>query len=387
MFGRILGRSSEWDMTTQEVASLPLSLGGIGFTERCSDKSFSILGKLVRFIAHDIKARHPEVADSILPLMHQDWPPSLMAASRAAGELRGVSGFDPPSWQDLANGARPPFHDLDDQEPGVCVTGGNMRQLQECGARRSRTPVDVSSLELIRICFGCFFCVGSVSLCASLCARVDVAVFLTFLHHRASCSRAGVLGRRGFAVESAAARICREGGARVTVNMLVRDMDLPVPNARDARRLEIVADGLPLFGGVQLALDTTLVSPLHCDGSPHRGAANNDGRPCSCSTQEGDDISRADWSQCSMSPGETGGRGGPKRLDRSWSSWPRPKVEKPLGPEKTRRAVLVVSMGLSFGVRGSTSFRRVFVGCASLRRRQMVRCPVVMRWFMTLDTP
>ena len=54
-------------------------------------------------------------------------------------------------------------------------------------------------------------------------------------------------------------------------------MDLPVPNARAARRLEIVADGLPLFGGVQLAVDTTLVSPLHCDGSPHRCAANVDG--------------------------------------------------------------------------------------------------------------
>ena len=29
-------------------------------------------------------------------------------------------------------------------------------------------------------------------------------------HHRASCSRAGVLGRRGYALESAAAWVCRE---------------------------------------------------------------------------------------------------------------------------------------------------------------------------------
>ena len=33
-------------------------------------------------------------------------------------------------------------------------------------------------------------------------------------HHRASCPRAGVLGRRGCALESAAARIYREAGAR-----------------------------------------------------------------------------------------------------------------------------------------------------------------------------
>ena len=36
------------------------------------------------------------------------------------------------------------------------------------------------------------------------------------------------------------------------MNVLVRDMDLAVPNAHDARRLEILADGLPLFGGTQL---------------------------------------------------------------------------------------------------------------------------------------
>ena len=49
-------------------------------------------------------------------------------------------------------------------------------------------------------------------------------------HHRAACARAGVLGRRGFAVESVAARICREAGGRVTTNVLVRDMDLVRPD-------------------------------------------------------------------------------------------------------------------------------------------------------------
>ena len=52
----------------------------------------------------------------------------------------------------------------------------------------------------------------------------------------------------------------------MTVKMTVRDVDLGLP-AHDGCRLELVADGLPLFGGVQLSLDTTLVSPLHCDGS------------------------------------------------------------------------------------------------------------------------
>ena len=85
-----------------------------------------------------------------------------------------------------------------------------------------------------------------------------------------------MLGRRGFALESVGARICREAGGRVRTDMLVRDMDLDVP-VTDNRRLEVVVDGLPLRGRAQLAVDTTLVCALHADGTPRRGAAASDG--------------------------------------------------------------------------------------------------------------
>ena len=94
-------------------------------------------------------------------------------------------------------------------------------------------------------------------------------------HHRAGCAEAGVLGRRGCALESAAARVCREAGAMVTTNVLVRDLDLLPMDHVDARRLEVVADGLPL--GAQVAVDTTLVSPLRRDGTPHAQCAREDG--------------------------------------------------------------------------------------------------------------
>ena len=78
----------------------------------------------------------------------------------------------------------------------------------------------------------------------------------------AACAQAALLSRRGFAVELAAAEICREAGARVTTNVMVRDLDLAIPQqALDDRKLEIVADGPPLFGGVQLAIGTKLVRP------------------------------------------------------------------------------------------------------------------------------
>ena len=53
---------------------------------------------------------------------------------------------------------------------------------------------------------------------------------------------------------------CAAGGTRVSTNIMVRDMDLAVPNPGDSRRIEVLADGLALLGGVQLATDTTLVS-------------------------------------------------------------------------------------------------------------------------------
>ena len=39
--------------------------------------------------------------------------------------------------------------------------------------------------------------------------------------------------------------------------------------------LEVVACGLPLWHGAQIALDTTLVSPVRRDGQPHPGAAEH----------------------------------------------------------------------------------------------------------------
>ena len=63
----------------------------------------------------------------------------------------------------------------------------------------------------------------------------------------------------------------------MATNVWVRDMDLQKFNAIDGRRLEVVADGLSLWRGAQLAIDTTLVSPLSRDGSASRRAANHDG--------------------------------------------------------------------------------------------------------------
>ena len=54
----------------------------------------------------------------------------------------------------------------------------------------------------------------------------------------------------------------------MATNVMLRDLDLPVPVARGGRRLEIIADGLPLFGGAQLAVDATArPGAAHTDGA------------------------------------------------------------------------------------------------------------------------
>ena len=77
---------------------------------------------------------------------------------------------------------------------------------------------------------------------------------------------AGVLVRRAGPLERAVARVCREAGARVATNVFLRDLNLGMPLS-DGRRLEVVANGLPGFGGVQVAVDATLVSPVRRDGT------------------------------------------------------------------------------------------------------------------------
>ena len=93
--------------------------------------------------------------------------------------------------------------------------------------------------------------------------------------HWASCTRSGRVRKRARPLEQAWARVFRESGARVQENVFLRDTRLPNIHARDGRRLEIIASGLPLHRGVPLGVDATLVSPLHADGSPWAGAAEN----------------------------------------------------------------------------------------------------------------
>ena len=82
--------------------------------------------------------------------------------------------------------------------------------------------------------------------------------------------------KRATPTERMLARICREAGARVRYNAFLRDMNVHVP-ANDERRIEVLAQDLPCFGGAQLAVDITLRSVLGSSGQPKPHAADVDG--------------------------------------------------------------------------------------------------------------
>ena len=60
--------------------------------------------------------------------------------------------------------------------------------------------------------------------------------------------------------------------------MLLRDTALPGIDPEDGRHLEVVASGLPVAHGVPIAVDATVVSPLHADGTAWAHAAQRPGQ-------------------------------------------------------------------------------------------------------------
>ena len=72
-------------------------------------------------------------------------------------------------------------------------------------------------------------------------------------------------------ISSTYLKLNRFAGARVATNVALRELNLDAP-ATDGRRIEVVANGLPLWRGAQIAIDTTLVSPVQRNGLPRAGA-------------------------------------------------------------------------------------------------------------------
>ena len=227
-----------------------------------------------------IRQRHANIAQTMVEAL--DSPPVTaihLVGAASSRAMLAAGGFVSPFWYQLLQGWRPQQPAFDEIEPNESMHGWQFfvdKVVEErfrstvvwprctttqqallrsqsgpmSGLPFSAVPSPSSSrfpAHLFRVLlFRCFWLPLPLTSRTCRCGRLlDVHG-----HHRAACARAGVLGGRGFSVESAAARVCREAGARVSTNVFVRDLDLPVVGQDlDGRRLEVVADGLPLSIG------------------------------------------------------------------------------------------------------------------------------------------
>ena len=301
------------DLPAQALATahLPLSQGGLGLT--CA----SILATPAFWSswADSLPVLHtqlPQYAAQILEhLQHPSAAiPSIQAAAAAAQALE-ERGWTPPSWTELTQGTQPDPSEANteeaprtrgwQQQATIPVHTANYNELQAAIPPASQALLQsqagpFASRAFTTIPYSAEFEYPSHFFRILLLRRLRLHLPLSARScrcrrpldplgdHRAACAQSGVLRSRGGPLERAAARICREGGARVTTNTRLADLNIQNLSRVDDRRIEVIANGLPMWGGSQLAVDTTLVSPLTRTGEPrsrggtYAGAALHDAR-------------------------------------------------------------------------------------------------------------
>ena len=283
-------------------AQLPLRYGGLGLRSAAASRAAAYWASWADAMPV-IGERHPRVLARMLMGLADprgaSAAPSTRAAAQAEAALR-LAGFHAPPWtalaDGLATGEASHFGDAArgwqqaacaslDQRPLETLLSdldGASRALllSQAGPGGSLALTALPTREEFTLQDDTFRCVllRRLRLPLPLEARAcRCGGALDELgDHRAACPTAGVLVRRACPLERAAARICREAGARVATNVFLRDSNLGLP-LTDGRRLEVVAHGLPAFGGVQVAVDVTLVSPLRRDGSSRSRADHEPG--------------------------------------------------------------------------------------------------------------
>ncbi|CAK0830298.1 unnamed protein product [Prorocentrum cordatum] len=161
-------------------------------------------------------------------------PGCLQQASRAKEHL-SAHGFAAPNWHDLAQGAR--AGGRCGRGPPVWGSSGGLRGRPCPGTERSRPG---QGLERSR----------------GFEAEATAGV--------GSPAR-GPASRR------------EPGRGPSRREQLLRDLNVDGVDPRDGRKIEVIANGLPLWGGAQLAIDATLVSPVRTDGTAQPRAADEDG--------------------------------------------------------------------------------------------------------------
>ena len=288
------------DELAEQVASLPGRLGGLGLRSAARTAPAAFWSSWVNALPV-IQDKAPEVARAILAEFTCNEPttvPCLREANDCLVQLEAAGATDLPTWPEAADGAEAPH-----EEEGTDAADFNrgwqchvssfsekhfLERVVKPSSDRSRRVLLLSQasgpasawlravpsepayrLSPLR------FQVAirrrlrwPLPLSGGQCCRSCPQMLDPLGDHAAACPIAGRLKLRARPVETTWIRMLRESGARVRENVLLRDTALPHIDPSDGRKIEIVVTGLPIAHGVPVAVDATLVSPLHADGSP-----------------------------------------------------------------------------------------------------------------------
>ena len=278
-------------------AHLPLTAMGLGLPSAMLHATPAYWASWADALAV-LRKQDPTVTDTLLHHLANPSEASshIAAASQARTDLQD-QGWDPPSWDELAAGQAPP-HGHEEVGNGP-VQPGCQRQAATPYHTAARAELyhtlDPPAQAMLDSQSGPFSGRAFTSIPYTPDATYPGPLFRLLLlrrlrlplplsdrirrcrrivdplgDHRSACPRTGVLRSHGGPLEIAAARVCREAGARVTMHTRITDLNIPAPCRLDERRIEVIANGLPLWNGAQLAVDTTLVAPLTSTGQPRR---------------------------------------------------------------------------------------------------------------------
>ena len=321
------------------LASLPMRMGGLGL-RRATLMAPAAYWASWADALQMVDQRLPEVANRVVNRLADKEPAGCLGELRGAASQLDRHGFiGRPNWHALRSGARPeasPNAELGEWPHGCLYHASSSSEHlyrrntvldQSCAAGkahlRSHSGPDASdvlcgcpSKPEFRIEGGLFRTLILERLRLPLQVAEAVCECGTDLdregRHRAACTRSGRLKTRALAPERILARVCREAGATVRFNAKLRDMNLLSVAADDERAIEVLASGLPLFFGAQLAVDVTLRCALTADGRAQPGAAAVDGAVCSRAREDKErkcpELLRDDRCRAVVVALETGGR-------------------------------------------------------------------------------
>ena len=268
--------------TAIQAAQLALGYGGLGLRSAAADRHAAYWASWLDTLPA-IQARSPQIAAHLrraLAEPHASGSTAVAAAAQAAAHLT-AQGCLVPAW-DASEPPRPAPEDVEAQ-PGTRLRGWQRHAARACDRHAFEmhfATLSPASRALLLSQAGphaaCCLTVRPTHEAVTIPSAEFWVLLLRRLRlplplaprvcacrgpldplgdHRAACANSGALASRALPLERAGARVCQEAGARVARNMRLADMNLPIPVA-DARRIEIVCNGLPLWHGAQLAVES-----------------------------------------------------------------------------------------------------------------------------------